>query len=228
MEPKNGSIENGAPRGSLFVLDHPPTVTFGRRCDEAEIQSLRPWLHRMNIQHFRVGRGGQSTYHDTGQIIVWPVLPIKAWRLSIRSLVCSLEAAMVDTLATLGIAAYPGTKHNLPVGVWAESSNSASKQKLGQIGLTVHQGITRHGLSFNYDPNLTPFEKINACGLFPPSHNTKPSRFEALYKVSSIQSLWAAENSSQPQAARPTKQEVTQILLEAVRHRLEAELAENP
>ena len=36
--------------------------------------------------------------------------------------------------------------------------------KIASIGLKVRRGCTYHGLAFNLDMDLAPFDRINPCG----------------------------------------------------------------
>jgi lipoyl(octanoyl) transferase len=62
---------------------------------------------------------------------------------------------MIDTLAFYGIVAI--AKAEAP-GVYVQG------KKIGSIGIRIKNSCSYHGLSFNNDMDLTPFNFINPCG----------------------------------------------------------------
>jgi lipoate-protein ligase B len=67
-----------------------------------------------------------------------------------------LEAALIDALASLGIAA--GRVEGRP-GVWVGAA------KVAAIGVRVSRGVTSHGFALNVSPDLSYFAHIVPCGL---------------------------------------------------------------
>jgi len=63
----------------------------------------------------------------------------------------------VETLAHWGITAAP--RPDAP-GVYVENG-----AKIGSLGLRVRRGCSYHGLNFNVDMDLSPWARINPCGL---------------------------------------------------------------
>jgi len=50
-------------------------------------------------------RGGETTYHGPGQLILYPVVNLKELRLGPRKYVETLEDIMIDTAANFGVKA---------------------------------------------------------------------------------------------------------------------------
>jgi lipoyl(octanoyl) transferase len=107
----------------------------------------------------KVDRGGQVTYHGPGQLIVYTLLDLKRRRLGVRALVRTLEAAVVDALATFGVSA--DGKASAP-GVYVAVDGRESK--IAALGLKVRNGCTYHGLALNVAMDLAPFAGIDPCG----------------------------------------------------------------
>lgn len=133
----------------LWLLQHPPVFTLGK-AGRAE-HLLAPG----DIEVVHVDRGGQVTYHGPGQIVAYPMLDLHRLGIGIRSLVTLIEQAIIDTLADYGVASErlqgaPGVYH--PQG------------KIAALGLRVSRGCTFHGLAFNVDMDLSPYQRINPCG----------------------------------------------------------------
>ena len=143
-------------RARLLLLEHPPTYTLGPRgkeehllLDEAAFASLGAAVHR-------VDRGGDVTFHGPGQLVGYPVLDLRRWRQGPLWYVRSLEATLIEALATFGIA---GQRVPKRPGVFAGDA------KVAAIGVRVSRGITSHGFALNVDPDLRYFSYIVPCGL---------------------------------------------------------------
>lgn len=133
----------------LWLVEHPAVYTLG-------LSGKRE--HLLNIGDIPVihsDRGGQVTYHARGQVIIYTLLNIKRLNINIRQLVSLLEQAMIDTLAHYGIVAI--AKAEAP-GVYVQG------KKIGSIGIRIKNNCSYHGLSFNNEMDLTPFNFINPCG----------------------------------------------------------------
>lgn len=133
----------------IWFVEHPPVFTLGLAGDAAHI------LDAGNIEVVQTDRGGQVTYHGPGQMVCYVLLDLKRRGLHIRGLVETLETAVIDTVAGLGVEAYP--RRDAP-GVYVGGS------KLAAIGLRVRRGCSYHGLAFNIAMDLAPFGRINPCG----------------------------------------------------------------
>lgn len=138
---------------TVVVLEHFPVYTLGRRGILADVQSLSA---ATGIPVVQVERGGEITYHGPGQIVVYPIVHLPAAGLSVVDFVTGLEEAMIRTAAQWGI---PAERNPLNRGVWV------GLRKLGSVGIAVRRSIAFHGLALNVDLDLTPFTRINPCGL---------------------------------------------------------------
>lgn len=141
---------------TLIALEHPPVYTRGRRSEPGELPLERQWYAERGIEIVDVDRGGKITYHGPGQLVIYPICRVT----DIKAFVCTLERAMVKTLAAEGIDARGRSIEGIEfTGAWVED------RKIGQIGLHVSHGVTTHGLSLNVDCDLEPFSWIVPCGL---------------------------------------------------------------
>ena len=152
---RQARIEGEAP-DTLLLLEHPPTVTLGRRADPSQLLVSSDDLERRGFRVQPVERGGKATYHGPGQLVGYPIVSLRALRLSVPRFVWSLEEAMIVTLAEAGLAVerrdgYPG--------VWARG------RKIGAIGIHLKHWVSIHGLALNVDPDLSHFETIIPCGI---------------------------------------------------------------
>jgi lipoate-protein ligase B len=141
---------------ALLLLEHPPTVTFGRRAAADDLAVERSVLERRGVSLFSVGRGGRATYHGPGQLVGYPIVRLSREGRGVRRFVGALENALVATARALGVAADRRVGHP---GVWVEEA------KLASIGIEVHRGVVRHGFALNVDMDLGPFGAIVPCGV---------------------------------------------------------------
>lgn len=138
---------------ALWLTEHPPIYTLG-------LAGRREHVLRDNaIPVVKVDRGGQVTYHGPGQLVAYTLVDLRRARLSIRELVRRLESAVIEWLATLGVAAYG--KVSAP-GVYVE--RAGVEAKIAALGLKVRNHCTYHGLAVNIAMDLTPFSDIDPCG----------------------------------------------------------------
>ena len=133
----------------IWLLEHPPVFTLGLNADAGHV------LAAGDIPVVKIDRGGQVTYHGPGQLVVYPLIDIRRMGLGVRDLVTALERAVIDYCASLGIEAT--TRKGAP-GVYVDG------KKLGSVGIRIRRGSSYHGLAFNVNMDLEPFQRINPCG----------------------------------------------------------------
>ena len=140
---------------ALVLLEHPPVYTLGvRGKSEHLLLSQEAYLARGATVE-RTDRGGDVTYHGPGQLVGYPILPIRDWGLGPVAYVRGLEAALIDVLAHFGIAA--GRAEGLP-GAWVRG------EKIAAIGVRIARGVTTHGFALNVNTDLDRFTHIIPCG----------------------------------------------------------------
>lgn len=134
----------------LWLLQHPPVYTLGLA---GRSEHLRQTDTSIPVR--RTDRGGQVTYHGPGQIVVYTLLDLRRRSLGVRQLVRRLEQAVIDLLAAHGIVA--SGQESAP-GVYVDGA------KIAALGLRIRKGCSYHGLAFNVDMDLGPFDDIDPCG----------------------------------------------------------------
>jgi lipoic acid synthetase len=133
----------------IWLLEHPPVFTLGLNADAGHV------LAAGDIPVVKIDRGGQVTYHGPGQLVVYPLIDIRRAKLGVRDLVTAMERAIIDYCATLGITAK--CKAGAP-GVYV------GRSKIASVGIRIRRGSSYHGLAFNVNMDLEPFQRINPCG----------------------------------------------------------------
>jgi lipoic acid synthetase len=133
----------------IWLLEHPPVFTLGLNADPSHV------LAAGDIPVVKIDRGGQVTYHGPGQLVVYPLIDIRRAGMGVRDLVTALERAVIAYCASLGIEAE--CRKNAP-GVYVAG------RKIASVGLRIRRGASYHGLAFNVNMDLDPFQRINPCG----------------------------------------------------------------
>lgn len=150
------AVERGAAPHTLFLLEHTPVITLGRKSDPANVLLSKEDLARNGIALVETDRGGDVTYHGPGQLVAYPILALAAWKQSYRWYLRSLEAVIIALLRGYGLAA--GRIEGF-TGVWVNNA------KVAAIGVGVHNWVSFHGLALNVSPNMDHFRLIVPCGI---------------------------------------------------------------
>lgn len=151
----------------LWLVEHPPVFTQGQAGRAEHI--LAPG----DIPVIQVDRGGQVTYHGPGQIVAYPLIDIKRLGMGVRELVQGIEQAIIDVLKSYDVEA--GLMAGAP-GVYIDGV------KIASLGLRIRKGRSFHGLSFNINMDLEPFQRINPCGF----QGLQVTNLSALAEVASM------------------------------------------
>lgn len=148
-------VAGGLPR--ILLVEHEPVITVTRRGAAAgHVLLSAEALAERGIGLCPTDRGGDVTYHGPGQLVVYPILRLSDLGLNVGGYVRLLEEAVVQSLATLGVAAQ---RDSCARGVWV------GKDKLCAIGVRVSRNVTLHGLALNVTTRLQDFDVIVPCGL---------------------------------------------------------------
>ncbi|WP_327639365.1 lipoyl(octanoyl) transferase LipB [Kribbella sp. NBC_00482] len=143
----------GKAEDRLFLLSHPPVITYGPRTSPDDLPAGTPTV--------AVDRGGFATYHGPGQLVGYLVIDLH--QRGPVDVVRWVENGLIEALGSLG---FPLVRRDTPkgasslVGVWTEDG-----RKLCSIGMRIRRGVTSHGFSVNVDPDMTVFHTFTSCGL---------------------------------------------------------------
>jgi lipoate-protein ligase B len=141
---------------TVLTVEHNPVITVGRGGSRANLLVSSGTLSREGIAVYEVERGGDITYHGPGQLVVYPIVDLRAQGRDVHAYIRSLEEAVIGFLADCGVAA---TRRQGYPGVWV------GPRKIASIGVYVRQWVTRHGLALNLDVDRSHFAMIRPCGL---------------------------------------------------------------
>lgn len=147
------AILDGTGGETLFLLEHQPVYTIGRRRDQSSLRDRQS----LPAPLFEINRGGQATYHGPGQLVGYPVLDLRERERDLHRHLRLLEESLILTCRDFGIPA--GRREGL-TGVWVEN------RKLASIGVGVTRWISQHGFAINVTADcLLPFFAITPCGI---------------------------------------------------------------
>ena len=142
---------------TLLLLEHPPTITLGRRTDAGDLKTSEAALKERGFAIERVDRGGEITYHAPGQLVGYPILDLRRHGQDLHKYLRDLEEVLIRT-----IGLYDLTGERVPgrTGVWV------GDEKIAAIGIKVSRWVSLHGFALNISNDLTPFqEDFVPCGI---------------------------------------------------------------
>lgn len=148
------AVQTGQQLDTLLLLEHPHTLTIGRRGDNSGILLPAASLAARGVTVFETNRGGKLTYHGLGQIVGYPIINLSPDREDVHRFVRDLEEVLIRTMADFEIAAFriPGL-----TGVHTELG------KVAAIGVHIARWVTTHGFALNVNTDLSYFDLIIAC-----------------------------------------------------------------
>ena len=152
-----GRRRAGETPDTLLLLEHPPTITLGRRTRQEDLLTSPERLYAQGIAVVESDRGGEITYHAPGQLVGYPILDLREHGQDLHRYLRDLEETLIQAAATLGIHAgrLPGL-----TGVWVEG------KKIAAIGIKVSRWISLHGFALNITTDLTPMRRdFVPCGI---------------------------------------------------------------
>ena len=141
---------------SLILLEHPPTITTGRKGNTGNLLVRKEYLEKHGVSFVHASRGGDITFHGPGQIVGYPILNLKNHEMDIRKHLRSIEEVIIQTLRDFEIE---GRRIDGVTGVWVKRS------KIASIGIAIRKWVTYHGFALNVSTDLDYFELILSCGI---------------------------------------------------------------
>ncbi|MGI9066523.1 MAG: lipoyl(octanoyl) transferase LipB [Pyrinomonadaceae bacterium] len=139
---------------TLMLLEHPHTLTVGRRGDSAGILMSQAALEARGVTVFETNRGGKITYHGLGQIVGYPIINLSPDREDVHRYVRDLEEVLIRTLRDSEIPAFR---------IEGLTGVHTSRGKVAAIGVHIARWVTTHGFALNVNTDLSFFNLIIAC-----------------------------------------------------------------
>jgi len=139
---------------TLLLLEHPHTLTIGRRGDSSSVLLDAEQLRARNVTLFETNRGGKVTYHGLGQVIGYPIINLSPDREDVHRYVRDLEEVLIRTMADFNIDAFR---------IEGLTGVHTQRGKIAAIGVHISRWVTTHGFALNVNTDLSYFNLIIAC-----------------------------------------------------------------
>lgn len=141
---------NGHAPSVVLAGEIPTTITQGVRGRPEDI------VQKTTYPVVQIKRGGETTLHSQGQLVIYPVINIRELKLGVRDYVTSLLKISEETFLKFGVKV---TASENPVGLFTAIG------KIGFCGLQIKNGVSQHGLAINICNDLSEFDSIVSCGM---------------------------------------------------------------
>ena len=148
------AVKDGQQPDTLLLLEHPHTLTVGRRGDKSSILMSPELLATRGVSVFETNRGGKITYHGLGQVVGYPIINLSPEREDVHRYVRELEEVLIRTLADFEISAFR---------LEGFTGVHTSRGKVAAIGVHIARWVTTHGFALNVNTDLSFFNLIIAC-----------------------------------------------------------------
>ena len=139
---------------TLLLLEHPHTLTLGRRANGGGIVAPDEVLRSRGVTVFETNRGGKVTYHGLGQIVGYPIISLSPDREDVHRFVRDLEEVLIRTMNDFDIEAFR---------IAGLTGVHTLRGKVAAIGVHLARWITTHGFALNVNTDLSYFDLIIAC-----------------------------------------------------------------
>ena len=147
------AVQNGD-QDTLLLLEHPHTLTIGRRGDSAAVLLDEAALRARGVNVFESNRGGKVTYHGLGQVVGYPIINLSPHRRDVHRYVRDLEEVLIRAMADFGIESFR---------IEGLTGVHTSLGKVAAIGVHIARWVTTHGFALNVNTDLGYFDLIIAC-----------------------------------------------------------------
>jgi len=148
------AVLHGDQPDTLLLLEHPHTLTMGRRSEPGGIIAPPATLSARGVTVFETNRGGKVTYHGLGQIVGYPIINLSPDREDVHRFVRDLEEVLIRTMGDFGIEAFP---------IKGLTGVHTTRGKVAAIGVHIARWVTTHGFGLNVYTDLSYFDLIIAC-----------------------------------------------------------------
>jgi lipoyl(octanoyl) transferase len=148
------AVLNREQPNTLILLEHPHTLTLGRRATDGGIIAPEEVLRARGVTVFETNRGGKVTYHGLGQIVGYPIINLSPDREDVHRYVRELEEVLMRAMKDFGIDAFR---------IKGLTGVHTSRGKVAAIGVHIARWVTTHGFALNVNTDLSYFNLIIAC-----------------------------------------------------------------
>lgn len=148
------AVKLGTQPDTLLLLEHPHTLTIGRRGESSAVLADAEQLKKRNVTVFETNRGGKVTYHGLGQLVGYPIVKLSPDREDVHRYMRDLEDVLIRALGDFGIEAFR---------IEGLTGVHTARGKIAAIGVHIARWVTTHGFALNVNTDLSYFDFIVAC-----------------------------------------------------------------
>lgn len=145
----------------LLIVEHKPIFTIGKSGDTSNLLLDTEQLKSKNIQFKKINRGGDITFHGSGQVVGYPILDLDNFFTDISQYLRTLEEVIISSIGFFGLKGY---RINGETGVWVKDKLNSDK-KICAFGIKASRWVTMHGFALNVNTDLKYFDYIVPCGI---------------------------------------------------------------
>ncbi len=142
--------------GYVLSLEHLPVITLGKHSNPDFVLKSAEYLESVGVSVSKTDRGGEATAHETGQLTIYPIIPIEKYGLSPKKYVDLVMHSVQSVLQRLGIDSKLDCEHP---GLWVGNN------KICAVGARIKQRVSMHGIALNVENDLQTFSYIIPCGI---------------------------------------------------------------
>jgi lipoyl(octanoyl) transferase len=136
----------------VLLCEHTPVITLGRSAEPGNVLASAEELRAAGVAVHAIERGGDVTYHGPGQLMIYPVVPVR----SVVAYLSTLGRVLAEVCTHFGVV---GAAFRCdPAGLWL------GEEKLAACGIHVRHGVTVHGWAFNISTPPLAWTRIRPCG----------------------------------------------------------------
>ena len=137
----------------LWILQHPNLYSGGTSAKKDDL------LNRNKFPIFKTNRGGQWTFHGSGQKVIYFAIDLNSEK-NLKDFIRKVENWIIQVLKSYNINSYNDRKN---IGIWVHNKNNS--EKIAAIGIRVKKWIAFHGFSLNVNVNKKDYDGIIPCGI---------------------------------------------------------------
>ncbi|MDO4440621.1 MAG: lipoyl(octanoyl) transferase LipB [Moraxella sp.] len=142
----------------LWLVEHDDVYTLGQAGKKEHV------LYDNGTPIIHTDRGGQVTWHGTGQLTAYFLWDLHAIGFGVRDLVSHAEQAIEDIVGEyLPDGLLARARRDAP-GVYIYNTDGDMLGKIASLGFKIKHGHSYHGIAINLTNNLSAFNAINPCG----------------------------------------------------------------
>ncbi|HRJ26301.1 MAG TPA: lipoyl(octanoyl) transferase LipB [Fimbriimonadaceae bacterium] len=140
----------------ILFVEHPPVLTLGANFHAENLLETQEAYRQKGIQVEPTDRGGDVTFHNPGQLVIYPIVDVAQQGKDLHRWLRDLEESVIIALRAFGLNGRRFAPHT---GVWIEDRKTAA------IGIKVKRWINLHGIALNCNNDLDLARLIVPCGI---------------------------------------------------------------